>query len=92
VPESFWCHFFVDQYQRLVMNIFPAAELPAPLLVALQGFVSDRPDWTQERILCSALSLFLLQNGVSDRAVSQVYLQAMFGDVYMPACESGELK
>ena len=47
-------------------------------------FAEQRPDWTQERILSSALSLFLLQNGVNDRAVSQVYLQAMFGNLYIP--------
>jgi hypothetical protein len=68
------------------------AELPAPLSQHLQTFVEQRPDWTQERILSSALSLFLLQNGVSDLAISQVYLQAMFGDVFVPARESGELK
>jgi hypothetical protein len=58
------------------------SELPAPIMQHLQTFVEQRPEWTQERILSSALSLFLLQNGVSDRAVSQVYLQAMFGKVY----------
>jgi hypothetical protein len=58
----------------------------------LQTFVQQRPGWTQERILSSALSLFLLQNGVSDPKVSQVYLQAMFGDLFVPAREPGELR
>ena len=61
------------------------AELPAPISQHLETFVKQRPDWTQERILSSALALFLLQNGVSDRAVSQVYLQTMFGDLFVPA-------
>ena len=73
------------------MILSALAELPAPLSQHLQAFVDERPDWTQERILSSALSLFLLQNGVSDRAVSQVYLQAMFGDVFVPASKPGEL-
>jgi hypothetical protein len=74
------------------MILSAIAELPAPLSQHLKTFVEQRPDWTQERILSSALSLFLLQNGVSDHAVSQVYLQAMFGDVFVPAREPGELK
>ena len=72
------------------MMLSALAELPAPLSQHLQTFVEQRPDWTQERILSSALALFLLQNGVSDRAVSQVYLQAMFGDLFVPANQPGE--
>ncbi|MGD1863150.1 MAG: DUF2811 domain-containing protein [Phormidesmis sp.] len=56
--------------------------LPDELSQHLQAFAKQRPGWTQERILCSALSLFLLQNGVNDRAVSQVYLQAMFPESF----------
>jgi hypothetical protein len=65
--------------------IFSTGELPDPITQHLKTFAAQRPEWTQERILRSALALFLLQNGVSDRAVSQVYLQAMFGNVYVPA-------
>ena len=60
-------------------------ELPRPLTQHLTTFAEQRPDWTQARILSSALSLFLLQNGVTDRAVCEVYLQAMFGDLFVPA-------
>lgn len=62
------------------MSIFSTGQLPAPLSRHLEAFTEQRPDWTQERILSSALSLFLLQNGVSDRAVSEVYLRSMFGE------------
>ena len=55
-----------------------ADDFPEEISQHLQAFLTERPGWTQERILQSALSLFLLQNGVSDRAVSQLYLQAMF--------------
>ena len=53
-------------------------DLPEEILEQLQTFLLERPGWTQARVLQSALSLFLLQNGVSSRAVSQLYLQAMF--------------
>lgn len=53
-------------------------ELPTEITQHLQSFLLERPGWTQGRIMQSALALFLLQNGVNDRAVSQAYLQAMF--------------
>ncbi len=67
------------------MSILLTDELPNPIMQHLKTFSEQRPDWSQTRILSSALSLFLLQNGVNDRAVSEVYLQAMFGDLYIPA-------
>lgn len=66
------------------MLSFLSEGLPRPLTQHLKTFSEQRPDWTQARILSSALSLFLLQNGVTDQAVSQVYLQAMFGDLFVP--------
>ena len=60
------------------MLTLSADDFPEEISQHLQAFLAKRPGWTQERILQSALSLFLLQNGVSDRAVSQLYLQAMF--------------
>jgi Protein of unknown function (DUF2811) len=65
-------------------------ELPDPITQHLKTFSAQRPEWTHERILRSALALFLLQNGVSDRAVSQVYLQSMFGDVFVPASDEAK--
>ena len=60
------------------MTLLIVDDLPAEISQHLQLFAERRPGWTQDRILRSALSLFLLQNGVTDRAVSEVYLQAMF--------------
>ncbi|MEM9091897.1 MAG: DUF2811 domain-containing protein [Cyanobacteria bacterium P01_F01_bin.53] len=60
------------------MRILIVDILPDEITQHLQLFLLERPGWTQERIICSALSLFLLQNGVCDQAVSEVYLQAMF--------------
>ena len=67
------------------MFVLSPGSLPEPLSQHLEVFAAQRPDWTQERIICSALSLFLLQNGVSDRAVSEVYLRSMFGELFVPA-------
>ena len=60
------------------MILFVLDDLPSEISEHLRSFTKQRPDWTQERILRSALSLFLLQNGVDDKAVSEVYLQSMF--------------
>lgn len=68
----------------------PTHELPEPLLQHLNAFAAQRPGWTAERILNHALSLFLLQNGVKDDAVSQVYLQSTFGELFMPASDSAQ--
>lgn len=53
-------------------------DLPDEITQHLKSFTATRPGWTQARIMRSALALFLLQNGINDRSVSQVYLQAMF--------------
>ena len=53
-------------------------DLPKEISQHLQTFLLERPGWSQARILQSALSLFLLQNGINDSAVSKLYLQAMF--------------
>lgn len=63
------------------MTVLNADDLPKEISEHLQAFLLEKPGWTQTRILQSALSLFLLQNGVSDKAVSQLYLQAMFPNI-----------
>ena len=60
------------------MIVLSTDDLPEEISQHLQIFLLERPGWSQARILQSALSLFLLQNGVNDRAVSRAYLQAMF--------------
>ena len=53
-------------------------DLPEGISERLQSFLMQRPGWSQKRVMQNALSLFLLQNGVDDRAVSQLYLESMF--------------
>lgn len=62
------------------MTVVVIDDLPDGLSAHLQSFLAQRPGWTQERVVQNALSLFLLQNGVNDRAVSRLYLQSMFED------------
>lgn len=62
------------------MTLLMIDDLPEEIEQHLQTFLEQRPDWTQGRIMKNALSLFLLQNGNRDKAVSQVYLRSMFGE------------
>ena len=54
------------------------AEIPQVLQEALQDYLKQHPDWSQNRVLAAALALFLLQNGDGDRRASKVYLEALF--------------
>ncbi|HEY9878025.1 MAG TPA: DUF2811 domain-containing protein [Leptolyngbyaceae cyanobacterium] len=53
-------------------------EIPEDLYEALQGYLDTHPTWSQHRVFCAALSLFLIQNGNSDRKVNRIYLDALF--------------
>ncbi|MBD0266906.1 DUF2811 domain-containing protein [Pseudanabaena sp. FACHB-2040] len=54
------------------------AEIPEELHEALQNYLDTHPAWSQHRVFCAALSLFLMQNGTRDRSVNQIYLDALF--------------
>ena len=57
----------------------PQPTIPESLQQPIAAFLELRPDWDIDRLLESALSLFLLQNvGVHDRAVARVYLDSLF--------------
>ena len=53
-------------------------EIPEPLHESLKNYLETHPDWDQNRVLTAALSLFLLQNGDSDRRAARVYLETLF--------------
>mgnify|MGYP001790874193 CR=1 FL=1 len=60
------------------MGVLMTDALPEEISERLQSFLVRRPSWTQARVMQNALSLFLLQNGVNDRAVPRLYLESMF--------------
>ncbi|BAY20672.1 hypothetical protein NIES2100_04140 [Calothrix sp. NIES-2100] len=61
---------------KTTVNIF--TEIPETLHESLKNYLDKHPDWDQNRVLTAALSLFLLQNGDSDRTAARVYLETLF--------------
>ncbi|MEA5581438.1 DUF2811 domain-containing protein [Nodularia harveyana UHCC-0300] len=53
-------------------------EIPGTLDESLKNYLETHPDWDQKRVMTAALSLFLLQNGESDRRAARVYLETLF--------------
>ncbi|MEI6442850.1 MAG: DUF2811 domain-containing protein [Nostocales cyanobacterium ELA583] len=53
-------------------------EIPKILQESMNSYLENHPDWDQTRVLTAALSLFLLQNGDSDRRAARVYLETLF--------------
>ena len=49
-------------------------EIPEVLYHGLKEFIGANPEWDQYEIMSSALANFLYQNGCSDRAVTEKYL------------------
>lgn len=59
-------------------NVSILAEIPEELHNTLRGYLSSHPDWDQDRVFTAALSLFLLQNGDTDRSAARIYLNSLF--------------
>ncbi len=59
---------------RISLNV----EVPEELHNAMVSYVESHPAWSQHRVFCAALSLFLMQNGVSDRRINRLYLDTVF--------------
>jgi hypothetical protein len=57
-------------------------EIPETLHESLKNYLESHPDWDQNRVLTAALSLFLLQNGDSDRRAARVYLETFRTDCH----------
>ncbi|HIK43707.1 MAG TPA: DUF2811 domain-containing protein [Leptolyngbyaceae cyanobacterium M65_K2018_010] len=58
------------------------AEIPEELNEALQSYLANHASWSQHRVFCAALSLFLMQNSNCDRDVNRIYLDALFDYVH----------
>ena len=54
------------------------AEMPEALYKGMKEFIRINPQWDQYKLISSALANFLFQNGCSDRAVAEIYLNDLF--------------
>ena len=56
-----------------------SVEIPEELHLSVQNYLDVHAGWSQDRLFCAAISLFLMQNGVTKRQVSRIYLDSLFG-------------
>ncbi len=56
-----------------------SVEIPEELHTSVQHYLEVHSEWSQDRLFCAAISLFLMQNGVTKRQVSRIYLDSLFG-------------
>tara|TARA_B100001250_G_scaffold364236_1_gene344115 strand:- start:240 stop:503 length:264 start_codon:yes stop_codon:yes gene_type:complete len=54
-------------------------EIPKPIQQAMKVYIEKHPKWDQYRLLQAALSGFLIQNGISSRLITRLYIGNMFG-------------
>ena len=54
-------------------------EIPKPIQQAMKVYIEQHPNWDQYRLLQAALSGFLIQNGISSRLITRLYVGNMFG-------------
>jgi hypothetical protein len=54
------------------------AEIPEVLYRGMKDFIGLNPSWDQYQLLNSAIAQFLVQNGCTDRAVTERYLDDLF--------------
>lgn len=56
-----------------------SVEIPEDLYTSVQHYLDVHSGWSQDRLFCAAISLFLMQNGVTKRQISRIYLDSLFG-------------
>ena len=54
-------------------------EIPQPIQQAMKNYIETHPNWDQYRLLQAALAGFLIQNGISSRLITRLYIGNMFG-------------
>ena len=54
-------------------------EIPQPIQQAMKVFIEKHPKWDQYRLLQAAVAGFLIQNGISSRLITRLYIGNMFG-------------
>ena len=61
-----------------LMSISLEAEVPEALYIGMKDFISGNEQWSQSKLISSAIANFLFQNGSDDRAVTEKYLNDIF--------------
>ena len=54
-------------------------EIPQTIQQAMKVYIEKHPNWDQYRLLQAALAGFLIQNGISSRLITRLYIGNMFG-------------
>ncbi len=54
-------------------------EIPRQIQHAMEVYIDKHPNWDQYRLLQAALAGFLIQNGISSRLITRLYIGNMFG-------------
>ena len=54
-------------------------EIPKQIQQAMKIYIEKHPNWDQYRLLQAALAGFLIQNGISSRLITRIYIGNMFG-------------
>tara|TARA_Y100001968_G_scaffold258347_1_gene245304 strand:+ start:128 stop:391 length:264 start_codon:yes stop_codon:yes gene_type:complete len=54
-------------------------EIPKPIQQAMKVYIEEHPNWDQYRLLQAAVAGFLIQNGISSRLITRLYIGNMFG-------------
>ena len=54
-------------------------EIPKQIQHAMKAYIEKHPNWDQYRLLQAALAGFLIQNGISSRLITRLYIGNMFG-------------
>ena len=53
-------------------------EIPKPIQQAMKAYIEKYPNWDQYRLLQAAIAGFLIQNGISSRLITRLYIGNMF--------------
>ena len=54
-------------------------KIPKHIQKAMNDYIEKHPNWDQYRLLQAALAGFLIQNGISSRLITRLYIGNMFG-------------
>ena len=69
----------VQEFWNLRISISFQTEIPKQIQQAMKVYIEKHPNWDQYRLLQAALAGFLIQNGISSRLITRLYIGNMFG-------------